>query len=412
MIVFSCLIGLLAFILLLPVLSDLTSLLALIGRAPRSRATPETPRLLFLVPAHNEELLLGATLTSLALLDYPRTQYEVVVVADNCTDGTAVVATASGVRCLERHDLSKRGKPYAIVWALSQVDLDAFDAAVVIDADSIVDRLFARAVADAGAIRGRAAQTYIDIRNPHESALTVLGATFSIIRFRLMNALKRRAGLTVPFGNGLVLGIEILRAEGWQAFSICEDWEEYALLTACGVDIENVPAARTYTQEARSLAQSVSQRRRWAAGKFDVLFGCGGRLLRSNRIGARQKLDALAELSAPGPVVTLALAVVLGAAAVVLNVPGRALLLAALILPVGRLGVYTVMALRLESDPWRAARAFAYLPIYLLWRLVVQFASLTMIGRGRWVRTARHREVADRSVLDDTTPSREVHAEG
>src|SRR6185437_6837413 len=294
------------------------------------------------------------------------------------------------------------GKPYAIDWALSQIELDVFDAMVIIDADCVVDPSFATAIGAAGPLRGRAAQTYIDIRNRSESALTVLGATFSLMRFRLMNALKRCAGLTVPFGNGLVVGMDILRAEGWQAFSICEDWEEYALLTARGVDIENVPAAHTYVQEARSLRQSGSQRRRWAAGKYDVLFGCAGRVLRSHHIGIRQKLDTVAELSSPGPVVALGVALLVAALAAVLRLPGLALLLIALALPIVRLALYVVLALRLEPEPWSTVRALGYLPIYLLWRLMIQLSSLTMIGRGRWVRTERHAEAADRAVTGDT----------
>jgi len=412
MIVLSWVVWLIAVVLLLPVLSDLASLLAMLGRPPRPVPPPQMPRLLFLVPAHDEELLLGATLASLSSLDYPRAQYETIVIADNCTDRTAAVATAAGVRCLERHDTSKRGKPYAIDWALSRIDLAAFDAMVIIDADCVVDRSFATAIGAAGPLRGRAAQTYIDIRNRRESALTVLGVTFSVMRFRLMNALKRRAGLTVPFGNGLVLGMDILRAEGWKAFSICEDWEEYALLTARGVDIENIPNAHTYVQEARSLRQSGSQRRRWAAGKYDVLIGCAGRLLRSRRIGIRQKLDAMAELSSPGPVVALGFALVLGTMAAALRLAALPLLLVALALPIVRLALYAVLALRLEQEPWPTVRALGYLPIYLLWRLMVQLSSLTMIGRSRWERTERHRDAADQAAIGDTPQSREVHAEG
>ncbi|HEY7945091.1 MAG TPA: hypothetical protein VIH15_11355, partial [Casimicrobiaceae bacterium] len=175
---------------------------------------------------------------------------------------------------------------------------------------------------------------------------------------------------------------------------------------------ENVPAARASVQEARSLKQSGSQRRRWAAGKFDVLFACAGPLLRSNRIGMRQKLDALAELSSPGPVVALGFALVLGIIVATLPLPGWPLLLIALALPIARLAVYVAAALRLEPEPWPAVRALGYLPIYLLWRLAVQASSLTMIGRGRWVRTERHSEAANQAAPGDATPSPKVHAEG
>src|SRR5437868_1881795 len=45
-----------------------------------------------LVPAHNEEALLPRLLQSIADVDYPHDLFDVHVVADNCTDRTAVVA--------------------------------------------------------------------------------------------------------------------------------------------------------------------------------------------------------------------------------------------------------------------------------------------------------------------------------
>src|SRR5436305_15075757 len=48
-----------------------------------------------LIPAHNEEVLLGPLLESLSKLAYPKDHYSVHVVADNCTDSTADVARST-----------------------------------------------------------------------------------------------------------------------------------------------------------------------------------------------------------------------------------------------------------------------------------------------------------------------------
>ena len=90
--------------------------------------------------------------------------------------------------------------------------------------------------------------------------------------------LKRHAGLNVPLvGNGMVLGTDVLGRFGWHAFSICEDWEMYALLTAHGVPIGCVPRARLKAQEARSLHQSSTQRRRWTIDSSEMCC-CASRL--------------------------------------------------------------------------------------------------------------------------------------
>jgi hypothetical protein len=46
------------------------------------------------VPAHDEEELVGRCVRSLLEQTYPRSQYRVAVVADNCSDGTAAAAPA------------------------------------------------------------------------------------------------------------------------------------------------------------------------------------------------------------------------------------------------------------------------------------------------------------------------------
>ena len=57
------------------------------------------------IPAHNEEKLLGRTLASLLSAKYPREKLSIVVIADNCTDKTAEIATSMGVALLGRQNL-------------------------------------------------------------------------------------------------------------------------------------------------------------------------------------------------------------------------------------------------------------------------------------------------------------------
>ena len=58
----------------------------------------------FIVPAHNEERYLGRTLHSIraaaAALERP---YEIIVVDDASTDGTAAVAESHGARLVQVH---------------------------------------------------------------------------------------------------------------------------------------------------------------------------------------------------------------------------------------------------------------------------------------------------------------------
>lgn len=382
-----------AVVLLLPTVSDLLALtrLALGGSARKPATATALPNLLFLIPAHNEELLIESCLRSLAGVQYPADRMSVAVIADNCTDRTASLARAAGVRCLERVDRVRRGKPAAIAWALEQVPVNDYDAVVIVDADSMVDPRFAMALAATGSLTDKAVQCYNDVANRSDNSLTRMAAVFSAMRFRFVNALKQRARLNVPLANGLCIGTRVLREQGWSAFSVCEDWELYASLTEAGVPIESAPGARLYSQEARSLRQSSTQRRRWTAGRLTVLARYGRALVRSGRIRAHQKLDALAELTAPGPAVHLGTVVVLSAIALLLRVPGAPWIVIGLCLTIIRPAFYTLAALRVDPEPARAVMAFAFLPIYTIWRLAVQLTSIAKVGQTPWVRTERHR---------------------
>src|SRR5262249_29539183 len=76
------------------------------------------PRIAIVIPAHNEEAVIGALLESLRDLDYPHDRYDAFVIADNCTDETANIVERSGVaQALERSNPEQRGKGYALAWA-------------------------------------------------------------------------------------------------------------------------------------------------------------------------------------------------------------------------------------------------------------------------------------------------------
>lgn len=378
-------------LLLLPTVSELWSFLRLWSwRTPQRSAPTELPRLVYLVLAHDEELLIAGTVRSLLAQDYPAPRRTVIVVADNCSDATARIAREAGAEVWEREDLVARGKPFAIAWALARIPLAEYDGLVIVDADCEVTADFARQLVRRGPLRGKVLQPVIAVRNPEETALTRMAAVHGMVTHGLAYRIKERAGLNVPLGVGMCLGTDVLRAEPWRAFSVAEDWELYCILTVRGVRIEPVQEARISAQEAKSLAQSGPQRHRWLAGKVGVLVQYFGAILRSPHLGLAQKLDAVAELTFPGPAVHLGIAGLLAAIAALAGPPlGRVaavVVLASLVRPV----LYTLLAIARDPSPGKAMAAFAYLPIYTAWRIGPALRSIVASRLTRWVRTERH----------------------
>jgi len=399
MIAVSVVLGLLAAVLLLPAVSDLLSLARLAGRRrPREpRANPEMPRFLVLVPAHDEELLLPACLESLQRLEYPAGRVHIVVIADNCRDRTAEIARAAGVQCLERDAPHDPGKPRAIAWALDQLPVRSHDAVVIVDADTEVNADFIAHLAKASPpLATKVLQPYNGVSNETQNALTRMAAVLSMANHGLAYVLKTRAGLNVPLSVGMCIGTEVLARYGWTVHTICEDWELYAQLTARGVQIQEVPAARIRAQEAATFRAGGSQRRRWTAGKLKVLREHIGPLCRARAISLAQKLDALAELSAGGPAVHLCLALALASAALLLRPPAFPILAVALLASLLRPVVYTLLALVRTPEPLRALGAFALLPCYAAWRFWVALTTLGTLGSKLWIRTERHGRLSAR----------------
>ncbi|GJM70732.1 hypothetical protein HMSSN036_29480 [Paenibacillus macerans] len=97
--------------------------LALFGmyKKKTKRQFEPTKSFAVLVAAHNEEKVVGALMENLKLLNYPKELFDVFVICDNCTDGTADIVRSHGMNACVRSNPNLRGKGYAIEWMLKQL---------------------------------------------------------------------------------------------------------------------------------------------------------------------------------------------------------------------------------------------------------------------------------------------------
>lgn len=358
----------------------------------RSETDAESRRLLFLVSAHNEEVLIGDCVRSLVGVDYPADRMLTVVIANNCNDRTAEVARGAGARVLERTDLEREGKPHALAWALDLLRDEAYDTCVIVDADSIAERGFARGVNALGPMGEDAAQAYFATWNEDETWLTLLAGIFARAKYEVLYPVKDRAGLNCPLtGNGMVFSSIPLKRDGWTAFSLTENWELYADYTLKGARISFAKGARLLSQEVRGLRQGKSQRERWTRGRRAALRRYAGPLFRSDRIGWLQKLDTILELGLPGPVVAASAA--LGVAALGLLVVGGSSGIVIAAIAIGSqlpLVFATILVTVRHPHPGRVVMALARLPVYAVWRIGVAIGTWVGVANMTWTRTQRN----------------------
>jgi len=133
-------------------------------RLPVPGATSAERRFRIIVPAHNESAGIAETVRSLLGIDYPADHFDVLVVADNCSDDTAARAREAGAQVLERTDTERRGKGYALHHAFERLPKDV-DAVVVVDADTLVSPNLLRAFAARRELGAAAIQADYAVRN-------------------------------------------------------------------------------------------------------------------------------------------------------------------------------------------------------------------------------------------------------
>jgi cellulose synthase/poly-beta-1,6-N-acetylglucosamine synthase-like glycosyltransferase len=246
----------------------------LAGEPKRTPRWSATHRFALLVPAHNEESAVPATLRACANFDYPAAMYKVYVVADNCTDRTAEVAAAAGALVLERRDDERRGKGYALAWALERILPDRPDAVVVLDADCRLDPHALRAFDERLCAGDAVLQASSVAANPEDSAVSYAVAVGNVLENDLFYAPKSRLGLSVLLrGTGMVFRRDILERHPWQAHSITEDMEYTLELLRAGVRVRFLSHVRVVSDFPAHAAQLRVQRLRYAAG--NLRFGKG-----------------------------------------------------------------------------------------------------------------------------------------
>ncbi len=362
---------------------------------------PTYHRFAILVPAHNEELLLPQLLGSLRALNYPAANYAIFIVADNCTDRTAQVGRAAGAVVYERTNAEQRGKGYALQWLQARLQEDevAYDAAVILDADSVVSANFL-AVMNAQLQGGaRAVQAYYAVLEDAAPAHQSWGADLRAAALTVLHYLRPQgrmvAGASVGLkGNGMVFHRDLLRDHAWSS-SVTEDIEYHMTLLLAGERVVFAPDAVVRAEMPASLAAAKSQNVRWEQGRVEMARRYLPKLLRAALTPAAPSrlalLDAAVEHVIP-PFSILAAASLLYsllALAVFFVTGGAGPLLLAIFVLLGQ-AVYLLVGMTLARASRRIFLALLYAPLFLVWKVWLYVRVLLKLDRQGWVRTARN----------------------
>ncbi|HXZ18466.1 MAG TPA: glycosyltransferase [Candidatus Acidoferrales bacterium] len=259
----------------------IVGLLALVEKIRRRE--PEhpdyQPLVSVVIPAHNEEVAIEATVRSALASEYP--YIEVVVVDDGSTDRTAEILDSrfgADPRVRIHHQVN-RGKPAALNQALSMC---AGEIVVTIDADTMVHPMaigrLVRHFVDAGtgAVAGNVkvgnrtrwitrwqALEYITSQNMEKRA------------FDLLNCIT-----VVPGALGAWRAEAIRNVGGFAADTLAEDTDLTISLRRRGWRISYDEEAEAYTEAPESPGALIRQRFRWTYGTLQSVWKHRDTLLR------------------------------------------------------------------------------------------------------------------------------------
>lgn len=233
--------------------------------------TPKN-RFAMVIPAHNEEMVLGDLLDNLKMLKYPKELYDVYVIADNCTDGTAELARQHGAYVFERFNKELVGKGYAMDWVFPKIFAlnKGYDAFCVFDADNLVHLDFLLEM-NSRLMKGqKVLQGYLSAKNPTDSWVA---GTFAIA-FWTVNHLwhlgKYNIGLSTALGGtGMCIAADVIKKYGWGCECLTEDMEFSMKCLSHGIRTCWVHDAIIYDEKPIRFMASWRQRKRWAQGQFD-----------------------------------------------------------------------------------------------------------------------------------------------
>ena len=332
-----------------------------------------------LIPAHDEGAGLGQILKRLA--ETGADGLRVIVVADNCADDTARIAREGGAEVFERTDAARRGKPYALEWALQRLAADPPEVVVFLDADCWFR----------SGSPGLLAAQALTAKRPVQCVNLMEGKGLGAFAFRIHNEARLRGlqALGAPVqitGTGFAVPWDLLQKVRVPLGELAEDavWGWSFCRAGSGPLLaSNVVIA---SAQAKSEKDASVQRRRWEHGILSAMLKNLPALCRSAFLPPRWRriLHLLDVLIPPLAllVLLLSLSLLLGLAS------GQPFAMLPAALAMGVLGVAVMLGWAVYGRSYLPFTELLLAPIYVP-KKVGLYAAFLFKRERKWVRTRR-----------------------
>ncbi len=228
--------------------------------------TSEKHKFAIIIPARNEEKVIGNLLQSLNKQNYPKELYDIYVVINNCTDNTKKIALENKANIIEcKMPIASKGA--ALRTAFAKLNSLEHEAYIIFDADNITHPDFLKNMNNALAEGYKLAQGFRDSKNPSD---TWISGSYSL-HYLIHNVFLNKSRMNIEKssfinGTGFMITKEALIKNGYKAHTLTEDIEMTVRCAISDEKIAFVEDAITYDEQPTTFTESWKQRKRWSIG--------------------------------------------------------------------------------------------------------------------------------------------------
>ena len=234
--------------------------------------TEEKSKFGVLISAKDEENVIPRLINSIRESDYPQEKLEIFIIAHNCQDKTAEIASKMGATVIVYNNENARTLGAAYNYAFKQINVKNYDGFVILNADNVVSVDYFEKLNDAFIYykKDQVITTFRHALNIKDGTMPAIYSYYFAASCALSYVGREdfNASCRVT-GCGFLVPSRILE-NGWNYTSITEDIEFSADKILEGETIHYCDDAVFFDEQPRNFKTMWFQRLRWAKGQMLV----------------------------------------------------------------------------------------------------------------------------------------------
>lgn len=224
-----------------------------------------------LVPAYKEDIVIFDTVKALLAQEFPKSNYDIVVISDKMKDETNLLLSNFPITLLKIYP-DKSSKAYALNQAIDYLNGRTYDAIIILDADNLVEPGFVSDINIAFCYGEMAVQAHRVAKNLNND-MAILDAISEEINNSIFRKGHVNMGLSSALiGSGMAFQFKWFCDNVKHLTTAGEDKELERLLLKERVFINYLSETYVYDEKIQKAGTFFNQRRRWIASQYGALF--------------------------------------------------------------------------------------------------------------------------------------------